>query len=51
METILKLLWENNQMLKFICENIITKEQTQDIRDITNNVTGDLLAQIISGNK
>lgn len=38
-------------MLKFICENIITKEQTQDIRDITNNVTGDLLAQIISGNK
>lgn len=51
MDIILKLLWENNLMLKFICQNIIDKEQTQDIRDIINNVSGDLLAQIISGNK
>lgn len=36
-------------MLKFICNNIIEKEQTQDIRDIINNVSGDLLAEFISG--
>lgn len=38
-------------MLRFICNNIISKEQTQDNRDIMNNVIGDLLAQIISVNK
>ena len=50
-EEILRISLENNIMLRYICTNIIEKEQTQDLRDITNNVTGDLLAQIISGNK
>lgn len=35
-------------MLKFLCNSIIEKEQTQDLRDITNNVTGDLLAEFLS---
>ena len=50
-EEMLRLLKENNLMLRFICENIIAKEQTQDLRDIINNISGDLAAQIISGNK
>lgn len=51
MEEILRLLWENHLMLKFICNNIIEKEQTQDLRDIINNISGDLAAQILSGDK
>lgn len=47
-EELLRLLYENNMMLRFICEDIINRSQTQDLRDIANNVTGDLLAQVIS---
>ena len=47
-EELLRLLYENNMMLRFICEDIINRSQTLDLRDIANNVTGDLLAQMIS---
>ena len=51
-EEILRLLKENNIMLKFICENIIAKEQNQDSRDVMNNVIGDWIANyIMNGNK
>ena len=34
-------------MLRFICEDIISRSQTQDARDITNNVIGDLMAELL----
>lgn len=51
LQEILKLSLENNMMLRYICNIIIEKEQTQDLRDIINNISGDLAAQILSGNK
>lgn len=47
MEEIIQLLKENNIMLRYICENIISKEQTQDSRDIMNNIVGDMLAEYL----
>lgn len=38
MNEILQLLRENNMMLRFICNYIISKEQIQDVKDFLNNV-------------
>ena len=52
LEEILRLLLENNIMLRYICKDIISRSQTQDTRDIINNVIGDQISEYLSmGNK
>lgn len=52
MEDILQLLRENNIMLRFICNNIIAKDQIQDTKDFLNNVAADMYVETLTrGNK
>ena len=52
MEELLRLLRENNIMLRFLCNYIIEKEQVQDTKDFLNNVAADVYVETITrGNK
>lgn len=43
---------ENNMMLRFICNNIIEKDQVQDYKDFLNNVAADMYVESLEkGNK
>lgn len=47
---ILNLVRENNLMLKYICNYIIQKEQTQDYKDFLNNVAADMYVETLNKN-
>lgn len=52
MEEIIQLLRENNLMLRFICNYLITKDQIQDTKDFLNNVAADMYVETLTrGNK
>lgn len=51
MEEMIKLLKENNQMLKFICNYIINQAQTQDIKEFLSNVAADMYVETLTRNK
>lgn len=51
MNEILQLLRENNMMLRFICNYIISKEQIQDVKDFLNNVAADMYVETITKGK
>lgn len=52
MDEIIRLLRENNLMLRFICENIIEKDRIQDYKDFLNNVAVDMYVETLTkGNK
>lgn len=50
-EEILRLLRENNLMLRFICNNIIAKDQIQDYKDFLNNVAADMYVETLTRGK
>lgn len=35
-------------MLRFICENIIAKDQVQDLKDFLNNVAADMYVETLT---
>ena len=51
MEEIIRLLRENNIMLKFICNYIIKQEQTQDIKEFLSNVAADMYVETLTKGK
>lgn len=52
MEELIQLIRENNIMLRFICNNIIAKDQIQDTKDFLNNVAADMYVETLTrGNK
>lgn len=51
MEELIRLLRENNLMLKFICRYVIEKEQIQDFKDFVNNVTADIYSDYLTKRK
>lgn len=44
-EELLRLLRENNLLLKSLCAYIIHKDQQQDIKDFLNNVAADMYVE------
>lgn len=51
MEELIRLLRENNIMLRFICNHIIEKEQIQDTKDFLNNVAADMYVETLTRGK
>lgn len=51
MEEMLKLLRENNQMLRFICNFLLAQNSQQDNRDFMINVLADLFVDGMTKNK
>lgn len=51
MEEIIELLRENNRMLRFLCTNIIEKDQIQDYKDFLNNVAADMYVESLTRGK
>lgn len=51
MEEIIRLLKENNIMLKFICNYIVNKDQIQDYKDFLNNVAADMYVETLTRGK
>lgn len=50
-EELVRLLNENNLMLRFICNKIIEKDQIRDYKDFLNNVAADMYVETLTRGK